>query len=72
MLKNNFMSLVAALALCAAAPAFGANWQLVDATGKAQIEVDLGSLVKKDGAVTGWVQHTFARSEERRVGKECA
>ena len=68
MLKNNFMSLVAALALCAAAPAFGANWQLVDATGKAQIEVDLGSLVKKDGAVTGWVQHTFAKLTTTQTG----
>ena len=68
MLKNNSMAMIAALALFAAAPAFGANWQLVDATGKAQIEVDLGSLVKKDGAVTGWVQHTFAKMTTTQTG----
>ena len=68
MLKNHSIAMVAALALGAAAPALGANWQLVDATGKAQIEVDLGSLVKKDGAVTGWVQHTFAKMTTTQTG----
>ncbi len=43
------------------APALAAAWQLVDSNSRAQTEIDLESVVRRDGGVTGWVQHHYSQ-----------
>ena len=64
----NYIASVAFIAGLGAAPALGAAWQLVDTSSNAQIEVDLGSAVRKDGMVTGWVQSTYAKKTSSKSG----
>jgi carbonic anhydrase len=45
-----------------------APWQLVDSSSRAQVEVDLATVSRKDGAATGWVQHTYARQTSSQSG----
>ena len=48
--------------------AFGAAWQVVDSNSSVQTEVDLASAARKDGQVTGWVQHTYTRKTATQSG----
>ena len=61
-----FATLVASIA--AAPPAWSAAWQVVDTTSSVQTEVDLASAVRKDGVVTGWVQHAYTRKTTTQTG----
>lgn len=49
-------------------PALAAAWQLVDSNSRAQIEVDLDSVVRRDGGVTGWVQHHYSQRTATQTG----
>ena len=49
-------------------PAWSAAWQVVNATSGVQTEVDLASAVRKDGVVTGWVQHSYTRKTTTQTG----
>lgn len=59
-------ALVASIALTP--PAWSAAWQVVNTTSGVQTEVDLSSAVRKDGVVTGWVQHSYARKTTTQTG----
>jgi len=61
------MGLLVALQLLSA-PACAAAWQLVDSNSRAQIEVDLDSVVRRDGGVTGWVQHHYSQRTATQTG----
>ena len=54
-----------ALMACAGAHA---GWQVVDTNSRVQTEVDLGTANRKDGVVTGWVQHTFSKKATTQTG----
>ena len=45
-----------------------AAWQLADSSSRAQVEVDLASVTRKEGTATGWVQHTYARQTSSQSG----
>ena len=57
-----------AACLASTSPARAAAWQLVDGNNRAQVEVDVASVVRKDGAATGWVQHTYSRQTSSQTG----
>ena len=57
-----------AACLASTSPARAAAWQLVDGNSRAQVEVDVASVVRKDGAATGWVQHTYSRQTSSQTG----
>ena len=59
-------ALVASIALIP--PAWSAAWQVVNTTSGVQTEVDLSSAVRKDGVVTGWVQHSYTRKTTTQTG----
>ena len=59
-------ALVASIALTP--PAWSAAWQVVNTTSGVQTEVDLSSAVRKDGVVTGWVQHSYTRKTTTQTG----
>ena len=45
-----------------------AAWQLIESRGRAQTELDLTSVVRKDGRATGWVQHTYSKLTSSESG----
>lgn len=45
-----------------------AAWQLIESRGRAQTELDLTSVVPKDGRATGWVQHTYSKLTSSESG----
>jgi carbonic anhydrase len=60
--------LAAALLAGFATQAGAAAWQVVDSNSSVQTEIDLASAVRKDGQVTGWVQHTYTRKTTTQSG----
>ena len=52
----------------AAPPATAASWQLVESRGRSQTELDVASLARKDGHVSGWVQTTFNALTSSQAG----
>ena len=70
--NDNFFYFASAIGLAAClastSPARAAAWQLVDGNSRAQVEVDVASVVRKDGAATGWVQHTYSRQTSSQSG----
>jgi carbonic anhydrase len=67
MLRKPFIAVFAAGTVLASAGAQAA-WQIVDINARVQTEVDLASANRKDGVVTGWVQHTYARKATTQTG----
>lgn len=57
-----------AACLASTSPARAAAWQMVDGNSRAQVEVDVASVVRKDGAATGWVQHTYSHQTSSQTG----
>ncbi len=51
-----------------AAGAAQAAWQVVDTNARLQTEVDLATAKRKDGVVTGWVQHTYTKKATTQSG----
>ena len=45
-----------------------AAWQVVDTNARLQTEVDLATAKRKDGIVTGWVQHTHTKKATTQSG----
>jgi carbonic anhydrase len=45
-----------------------AAWQVVDTNARLQTEVDVATATRKDGAVTGWVQHTYTKKATTQTG----
>ena len=43
-------------------------WQLIESRGRAQTELDLSSVVRKEGRATGWVQHTYSKLTSSESG----
>jgi carbonic anhydrase len=60
--------LAAACAIAAAGPSPAATWQMVNSNASVQTEVDLASANRKDGTVTGWVQHTYSKKTTTQSG----
>lgn len=67
MIQKKLTAAAAAMALIACAGAHAA-WQVVDTNSRVQTEVDLGTANRKDGVVTGWVQHTFSKKATTQTG----
>ena len=44
------------------------TWQLIESRGRAQTELDLASVVRKEGRATGWVQHTYSKLTSSESG----
>ena len=63
--KHIAAAVAAALMACSGAHA---AWQVVDTNSRVQTEVDLGTANRKDGVVTGWVQHTFSKKATTQTG----
>ena len=69
MARTALFTLAVAAAACAVASApLSAAWQVVDTNAGVQTEVDPGSAVRKDGTVTGWVQHTYSKKTTTQTG----
>ena len=69
MARTNLFTLAVAAAACAVASApLSAAWQVVHTNAGVQTEVDPGSAVRKDGTVTGWVQHTYSKKTTTQTG----
>jgi carbonic anhydrase len=67
MIHKKLTAAAAAVAFIACAGAHAA-WQVVDTNSRVQTEVDLGTANRKDGVVTGWVQHTFSKKATTQTG----
>jgi len=67
MLRKPFIAVAAAGTVLTSAGA-QATWQIVDINARVQTEVDLASANRKDGVVTGWVQHTYSKKATTQTG----
>lgn len=56
------------LLLALARPADATQWQAVHSTARNQIEIDLDSIVKKDGGSTAWMQQVYAEPTASKSG----